>query len=451
MKKRNINISIVIIVFLISIFFTINIVNAAKDKDFSKYKYGAKLETKSMMNKEKKSKIPKNKNRELSILDFSGDMPPVGDQGTQNSCTGWAQSYYKGYQEKKDMAWGNIMFSPSFIYNQINGGVDGGSYQSDGYNLMYNSGNCRLSTMPYNNSDWLTQPNSTQTNEASNFKAADWGFIYTNGYNAILSDSVEYYMENENDCFTVSMPCYDDFWSGDYNDDSGYLYGYHALCVVGFNSSTQKIKFINSWGAAYGSSGYGYISYQLWDKFVTNDMLRTYAMLDDDSDPLESPTPTKEPTATPTQEPPTEPPTPTINPTSTNSPTPTPTIKPVYKNKIIYNGARTVKKKGANGAGNQWEFWMKNETKTTLIKHLKINKKYPIHESKDEYLISTWDGCYLKFMEKDPPGAGKSDITAIKIKSLKYGKNIIYLTVYENSKNWTKWKVAVTRKKVQVN
>lgn len=60
-------------------------------------------------------------------VDWSGDMPNVGDQGQQGSCTAWATGYnYKSYQEKLEHGWSNQtsnhQFSPSYIYNQINGG-----------------------------------------------------------------------------------------------------------------------------------------------------------------------------------------------------------------------------------------------------------------------------------------------------------------------------------------
>lgn len=431
---------VIIGLFIISLIFSLtNFVNAgAKDKiDFSKYKLGAKIEK----NLKNQPKLNLSKERKLdlpSVIDHSADMPNVGDQGNQGSCVGWATSYCKGFQEKSDMNWGNIMFSPSFIYNQINDGIDGGAYQSDAYELIMEKGNCRLVTMPYDDTDWLTQPNTSQFTEAQNYKAANWDFLIDTGYFAAKTDSLKSYLQDN--CLTIGIPCYSDFWTGFYDVAEGTNYGGHALCVVGYDDSKSAFKFINSWGSDYGYDGYGYISYDLWDSFVENFQCNSYGMTDSDSDPL--PTPTEPPT-------PTDPPTETNTPIPTETATPTPTDPPIYKNKIIFNGAKTVDRKGANGAGNQWKFVMKNESKSTNIKYFQANG-YPIWNSIDESLISSYDGCYIKILEVDSPYS-QSDYKEIKINSLSLGKNIIYLTVYENSSNWTKWKVAVTREKVQVN
>ena len=127
----------------------------------------------------------------------------------------------------------------------------------------------------------------------------------------------------------------------------------------------------------------------------------------------------------------------------------TPTQPPIYKNKITFNGAKTVSKSGPYGAGHQWDFQLKNETKTTMIKHFTATG-YPIWNSIDKSLISTWDGCYIRIKEIDVPDS-TSDISTLKINQLELGKNIVYLTVYEDATRWTKWKVAITREKVQVN
>ena len=65
-----------------------------------------------------------------SSVDLTADMPPVGSQ-VGNSCTGWSVGYYfKTQQERVEHGWDQNdpghQFSPSFIYNQLNEGVDGG-------------------------------------------------------------------------------------------------------------------------------------------------------------------------------------------------------------------------------------------------------------------------------------------------------------------------------------
>lgn len=63
------------------------------------------------------------------------------------------------------------------------------------------------------------------------------------------------------------------------------MYGGHAILAVGYDDTTQRIKFKNSWGESWGENGYGYLPYSyiddfMWDAWaakdhaVTNDMLK---------------------------------------------------------------------------------------------------------------------------------------------------------------------------------
>jgi hypothetical protein len=81
-----------------------------------------------------------------SRADISSKMPPVGSQGSQGSCVGWATTYgIKTYHEKLKNQWiygtapqaggkGTNYFSPAWTYNQINGGQRQGifSYKGSG-------------------------------------------------------------------------------------------------------------------------------------------------------------------------------------------------------------------------------------------------------------------------------------------------------------------------------
>jgi hypothetical protein len=42
--------------------------------------------------------------------------------------------------------------------------------------------------------------------------------------------------------------------------------GGHALCVVGYDDNRRAVHVINSWGRGWGDQGYGWISYDLFDK-----------------------------------------------------------------------------------------------------------------------------------------------------------------------------------------
>ena len=84
-------------------------------------------------------------------VDLSRDFPPPGNQGQQSSCVAWATAYaLRSYQahvrSHASLVTGDghidsaRVFSPAFIYNQINNGRDAGSLFSDALQLMQTRG-----------------------------------------------------------------------------------------------------------------------------------------------------------------------------------------------------------------------------------------------------------------------------------------------------------------------
>ena len=63
-------------------------------------------------------------------VDLSADLPTPGDQGQQNSCVGWATAYgMMTYLERAAHKWAlssATVFSPAYVYNQLNHGIDAG-------------------------------------------------------------------------------------------------------------------------------------------------------------------------------------------------------------------------------------------------------------------------------------------------------------------------------------
>lgn len=232
-----------------------------------------------------------------SMVDLSTGMPNVGNQGSQGSCTAWATGYaYKTYQEKKDRGWNVInntktQFSPAYIYNQINGGRDQGSYIDAALKLIVSQGCSTLSAMPYNQRDYLTQPNSSQRTEASNYKALTWG--------TVPDGNVEEFKKHlaSGDPVVVGVPVYPDFDVSSsnpiYDNTNGTLNGYHAITFCGYDDSKKAFKLINSWGTSWGFSGYGWMSYDL----VSRLRIRGYVMTDrkDGTNPEPQPEPKPEP------------------------------------------------------------------------------------------------------------------------------------------------------------
>ncbi len=198
-------------------------------------------------------------------IDLSGQFPKPANQGRQNSCVSWATAYaVKSYQEAVEVGWAlntsEHLFSPAFIYNQINGGQDKGSQINTALDLLVNQGVATLATMPYSDQDYRGQPSAAAVQEAQNFKGASWSvprslldikaalankqpviagiFLYESFYNLRGQDAV-------------------------YNSIQGNPLGGHAVAVVGYDDDKYggALKIINSHGAEWGDNGYFWLPY----------------------------------------------------------------------------------------------------------------------------------------------------------------------------------------------
>lgn len=237
--------------------------------------------------------------RSVNLCD---QLPPVGNQGSQGSCVAWAIGYYyKSFQEGKEHNWDfsdeSQICSPAFIYNQINGGEDGGSVPSDALLLLTREGCDNLKDMPYNDSDYLTLPTKEQYINAFNWKAKDFYFFFYEDndpytgerYHSLSNtviDELKSHLAN-GDVFVMSIPVYTSFF---YLDENNYFFngpadndkyeGGHAIVICGYDddagNGTGGFILRNSWGTNWGKDGEAYLSYD----FVKNYAFEAAAMTD---------------------------------------------------------------------------------------------------------------------------------------------------------------------------
>lgn len=198
-------------------------------------------------------------------IDLSENFPIPGDQGTQNSCVGWATAYaLKSYHEKVEMNWAlnapEHLFSPGFIYNQINGGRDKGSQPADALDLAVRSGVATWATMPYELSNPFAQPSAAAVTEAARYKAGSWAAV--RGIQDMKAT-----LANRNPLM-IGIQIYNQLMqlrgpNSVYNDYSGNPRGGHAVTVVGYddNKFGGAFRVINSWGTNWGDNGYFWLPY----------------------------------------------------------------------------------------------------------------------------------------------------------------------------------------------
>ncbi|MEW6557303.1 MAG: DNRLRE domain-containing protein [Elusimicrobiota bacterium] len=205
-----------------------------------------------------------------SECDISSNMPTPGNQGGQGSCTAWAVGYaLKSYQEQVERNWGlstsNHLFSPAYIYNQINGGQDAGSTISSALNILSSQGCASFITMPYNDKDYLTQPSVEAKTEAAKYKIVMYRRV-----NILDTSEMKRFLKAGYPV-VIAMKVGENFLtyrlknnSYVYSSLGEKTYGWHAVTVIGYNDNKQAFKFINSWSTSYGDNGYAWISYDFF-------------------------------------------------------------------------------------------------------------------------------------------------------------------------------------------
>lgn len=231
---------------------------------------------------------------------MSADLPPVGNQGAQASCVGWATAYYaKTYQEKRERGWavrtpgGQPMYehisSPAYVFNQIyveySGGV--GAYIGDALKLLVSQGAALWSQFPYTDRDYKTQPTYGQRRAALPYQALQYGaFFFSN-----IGDPRAPTLANNDiqplknwlaggEPVMLAIPVYAEFDAPAgphaivHVPADTYSYrGGHAILLVGYDDNiggtgVGGFKFVNSWGTAYGNAGYGYLVYDFVRYYV---------------------------------------------------------------------------------------------------------------------------------------------------------------------------------------
>ena len=208
------------------------------------------------------------------------EMSAVRHQGSRGTCTafGVAAQHEFNWSRTKD-------FSEQFLYwgsKQIDNSSEG-TWIKDAWESLKARGTCLESSAPYTS----TQPfpkwggpdlGSAAQTEAFNYKGKqNWWLDHTNldalkkviadlGY--VVTIQVTVWWSSWPSSGIIQMPTAVDMRKtreiikSISTDESSPSDGEHVICLCGYNDSTQRFEFKNSWGVNWGSGGFGSIPYE---------------------------------------------------------------------------------------------------------------------------------------------------------------------------------------------
>jgi C1A family cysteine protease len=224
-----------------------------------------------------------------SMVDLSEHLPPVGNQGAQGSCVGWAVGYYyKSFQERMERGWSVMtpehQFSPAFIYNQRPSSDcdrDAGMSFYSGFAILRDKGAASMAAFPYNPGDTCTQPSSAVLQDAWDYRLESFAPIYQREGTADIATLKALLAEGKP--FVIAVPVYSSFYRVTASNpvlrrpsEDETFYGGHAMFVVGYDDATGGLKTVNSWGQHWGRDGYCYLAYD----FVQYETWEAWTMVD---------------------------------------------------------------------------------------------------------------------------------------------------------------------------
>ena len=196
--------------------------------------------------------------------------PPIGYQGGEGSCVpftiGYAarsiEQYYK--TNASSFSYSTNIFSPEYLYNQtkFSENCASGTSVTKVLDFMKLNGVCTWQAMPYENFSCSLMPNSTQNNNASNYKIASYAWMFASDVTAVKTMLVNKHAViigiNPDQAFMNAGPGF--IWSG----YQGGKVGAHAVAIVGYDDSKNAYKIMNSWGTGWGDAGYSWITYDFF-------------------------------------------------------------------------------------------------------------------------------------------------------------------------------------------
>ena len=249
-----------------------------------------------LLNADSISKMPKK--LDLSFRSFQS-MPdsyslekycPIpGDQAKFGTCTAWANAYGVNtilYAKTHELTDKNVItkyaFSPTFVYEVIKKDDDkdcqGGSHPITALEVMKTYGVPLLSTIPYACGTKITngvvEYSKPYAIKSYSVLFAAKGFSVNDAYykdNSVAIDEIKKALTEGSPisgAFKIPQSFKSDpdgVWrpATDWQDDTKWKHGLHAMTIVGYDNNKDggAFRILNSWGTAWGDKGFIWMRY----------------------------------------------------------------------------------------------------------------------------------------------------------------------------------------------
>lgn len=215
----------------------------------------------------------------VSLLKFA---PSPGNQGQQGSCVAWSSAYaartiLESVSTGQDA--NQIVFSPSFLYNQI--GIEGcqGSLITKAMENMTRVGSVPYNNFPYDENDCSRQPSGQLKQAASQFRMLGYTRL-TDGdkINSLDLHAIKEHL-SKNVPVVIGMMVGgsfmqemmgQDIWHPTEDDYNQIGFGGHAMCVIGYDDRKEggAFQIQNSWGNDWGRNGVVWVRYSDFKHFA---------------------------------------------------------------------------------------------------------------------------------------------------------------------------------------
>ncbi len=219
-------------------------------------------------------------------------VPPVGNQGNQNSCVGWTlgngmmSQIFRIYEGRANFNGAEGIFSPNYIWNQLNNGQNKVITFASAFNLLKTQGCCKYAFMqvPALVTDL---PSATAKSNAYNFRISqfcrftmsdiEYGLIKTylsKNFTIAVGMAVDKTFMLSNKDNNIQFERKDGRLVWTKYSGSSSKFG-HAMLICGYDDAIHAYKVQNSWGKDWGENGYFWIDYDFFKEALYHEPFST--------------------------------------------------------------------------------------------------------------------------------------------------------------------------------